>query len=150
MIRALARFILVLVIVVAAVAFFTGYRWGGGSPRTASPEPAVNQDRPVGTSGDTTRERARAAGADIGEKIAVGAEKAEEGLAEAALTTKVKSKVALDDTLDGSRIKVSSDDGRVTLTGTVINEAQHARALALARETEGVAEVVDQLSVGIK
>ncbi len=56
--------------------------------------------------------------------------------------------MALDDTLDGSRIHVSTDDNVVTLTGTVINEAQHARSLALARETAGVAMVVDHLSVG--
>jgi osmotically-inducible protein OsmY len=60
----------------------------------------------------------------------------------------VKSKIALDDTLDGSRIKVTSDDDRVTLTGTTINEAQHRRALDLARETAGVSTVVDHLSVG--
>jgi len=36
----------------------------------------------------------------------------------------------------------------VTLTGTVVNQAQHARALALARETTEAGSVVDHLSVG--
>ncbi|HEY3160805.1 MAG TPA: BON domain-containing protein [Vicinamibacterales bacterium] len=150
MVRALLRFVLILIVVVAAAAFLMGYRWGGVKSPRATTEPAT-QTRPVGTTGtqaDTTREKARAAGAEIGEKIGVGAERASEGIEEGALTAKVKSKMTLDDTLDGSRIHVSTDKQRVTLTGTVIDERQHARALQLARETDGVASVVDQLSVG--
>jgi hyperosmotically inducible protein len=152
MLRALVRIILVVVIVVGAAAFLLGYRWGGGrSQATTTSEPAARPETAVGTRGDrvdTTRERAREAGAEIGEKVAVGAQKASETLEEAGLTAKVKSKIALDDTLDGSRIHVTTDDSRVTLTGTVINDAQHRRALDLARETEGVSTVVDHLSVG--
>ena len=150
MLRALLRVILVVIVVVAIAAFFIGYRWGG-HPQTTTIEPTARQATPVGTTGggsDTARERARAAGAEIGDKVAAGAEKAGETLEDASLTAKVKSKIALDDTLDGSRIKVTSDDDRVTLTGTTINEAQHRRALDLARETAGVSVVVDRLSVG--
>jgi hyperosmotically inducible protein len=145
------RFVLVVVIVVAAAAFFFGYRWGGMHVGRTTSEPVARTASPVGTTGsqaDLRRERARAAGAEIGDKVAVGAERAADTLDETALTTKVKSKIALDDTLDGSRIHVSTKDQRVTLTGTVINEAQHQRALALARETSGVGTVVDHLSVG--
>jgi len=153
MLRALMRVILVVVIVVAAAAFFIGYRWGGGRNQATTTQPAARQDTAVGTRGDNVdtaraRARARAAGADIGEKVAVGAQKAGETVEEAGLTAKVKSKIALDDTLDGSRVHVSTDDNRVTLTGTVITEVQHRRALDLARETEGVSSVVDHLSVG--
>jgi hypothetical protein len=152
MLRALVQAILVIVIVVAAAAFFLGYRWGDDRPQaTTADEPAARQETPVATRGvrvDTTRERARAAGAEIGEKVATGAQKASEAVDEAGLTAKVKSKIALDDTLDGSHISVASDDGRMTLTGTVITETQHRRALDLARETEGVSTVVDHLSVG--
>jgi hypothetical protein len=151
MLRALVRAIVVIVIVVAAAAFFLGYRWGGGRPQATTSEPAARQEAPVATRGDrvdTTRERARAAGAEIGEKVAAGAQKAGETLEQAGLTAKVKSKIALDDTLDGSHISVASDGGRVTLTGTVSNETQHRRAVDLARETEGVSTVVDHLSVG--
>jgi hypothetical protein len=149
MLRALVRVILVVVIIVAAAAFCLGYRWGGGRNQ-ATTQPAARQETAVGKrgdSGDTARERARAAGAEIGETVAVGAQKAGETLEEAGLTAKVKSKIALDDTLDGSRIQVTTDDSRVTVTGTVLNEAQHRRALDLAHETEGVASVVDHLSV---
>jgi osmotically-inducible protein OsmY len=145
------RVIVVVVIVVAAAAFFLGYRWGGGRSLATTTQPAARHETAVGTRGDsvdTARERARAAGAEIGEKVAVGAQEAGETLEEAALTAKVKSKIALDDTLDGSHIQVSTDNNRVTLTGTAMNEAQHRRALDLARETEGVADVVDRMSVG--
>ena len=151
MIRALLRFIVVLVIVVAAAAFFFGYRWGGMHLGRTAPAPAVHTEHPVGTIGgdaQTARERARATGAEIGEKVAVGTEKAAETLDEARLTAKVKSKMALDDTLDGSRIHVSTEGKQVTLTGTVINEAQHQRAVQLARETSDVSAVVDHLSIG--
>ena len=151
MLRTLVRLILVVVIIVAAAAFFLGYRWGGGRNQ-ATTEPAARQETAVGTRGDSVdaaRQRARAAGADIGEKVAVGAQKAGETLEEAGVTAKVKSKIALDDTLDGSRVQVRTDESRVTLTGTVINETQHRRALDLARETEGVGSVVDHLSVGM-
>jgi hypothetical protein len=150
MLRALVRITLVVVIIVAAAAFFIGYRWGVPH-RSATTQPATRQESPVGTTGGsaaTTRERARAAGAEIGEKVAVGAQKASETLDEARLTAKVKSKIALDDTLDGSHIDVTTDDRRVTLTGTVINEAQHRRALELARETADVSGVDDRLSIG--
>jgi hypothetical protein len=160
MIRALLRFVLVLVVVVAAAAFFFGYRWGGGHITRPSAAPETDTSHVVGTTGIDTRdaatrdtarrERARAVGADIGDKVAVGSERAAESLDEARLTAKVKSKIALDDTLDGSRVHVSTKDQRVTLTGTVINEVQHGRALALARETDGVATVVDHLSVGTR
>jgi hypothetical protein len=151
MFRALVRVVLVVVIVVAVAAFFIGYRWGGWRTQARTSETAARQATPVGTVGegsDTTRDKARAAGAEIGEKVAVGVEKAGETLEEASLTAKVKSKITLDDTLDGSRIQVTTDDGRVTLTGTVITEVQHRRALDLARETEGASSVVDHLSVG--
>ena len=151
MLRALLRVIVVVVIVVAIAAFFIGYRWGGGHTQTETIEPTARQASPVatiGTRNDTAREGARAAGAEIGDKVATGAQKAGETLEEASLTAKVKSKIALDDTLDGSHIQVASDNGRVTLTGTALNEAQHRRALDLARETAGVSTVVDHVSVG--
>ena len=151
MFRALARVLVVIVIVVAVAAFFVGYRWGGWHTSTNPSEPGTRQAVPVGTTGyraAATCERARAAGAEIGEKVAAGAEKAGETLQGAGLAAKVNSKIALDDTLDGSRVRVANHDGRVTLTGTVITEKQHRRALDLARETDGVSAVVDHLSVG--
>jgi hyperosmotically inducible protein len=66
------------------------------------------------------------------------------------VTAKVKTKIVGDDLLDKSDINVDSDaDGLVTLKGTVPSQAAHARALELARTTEGVRKVVDKLTVKV-
>jgi osmotically-inducible protein OsmY len=141
MIRTLIRLILVVVILVAIGAFFFGYRW-------AADDPEVRTDTPVGTTGepaiDTSRARER--GAEIGEQVAAGANEAQQALSEAALTAKIKSKMALDDTIDANAIDVDTNGSVVTLSGRVGSEAQRTRAVQLARETEGVTQVVDQLT----
>jgi osmotically-inducible protein OsmY len=142
MLRVLFRLILIVVILVGLGAFFIGYRWGDGDP---VPE------RTIGTSGVEPRvdtSRAREAGAKIGEKVAVGANEAQRAVGNAGLTTKIKAKMALDDSIQATAIDVDTDGSVVTLTGTVRSEAERVRALQLARETEGVTQVVDRLRVG--
>jgi hyperosmotically inducible protein len=68
--------------------------------------------------------------------------------ANAVLTSKVKTQLLADRTISGLKIDVDSRAGVVTLTGTVSSETQKARALRIARETEGVKSVVDQLKIG--
>ena len=63
------------------------------------------------------------------------------------LTAKVQSKYFLDDDVKGHEIDVDTNAGVVTLTGNVETQAQRRQAVALARNTEGVREVVDQLKV---
>ena len=64
------------------------------------------------------------------------------------VTTKVKTKILADDLLDKSEIDVdTTNDGVVTLKGTVPSAAAETRALELARTTEGVRSVVDRLEV---
>jgi osmotically-inducible protein OsmY len=64
------------------------------------------------------------------------------------VTTKVKTKILADDLLDKSEINVdTTNDGVVTLKGTVPSVAAETRALELARMTEGVRTVVDRLEV---
>jgi hyperosmotically inducible protein len=64
------------------------------------------------------------------------------------VTTKVKTKILADDLLDKSEINVdTTNDGVVTLKGTVPSAAAETRALELARTTEGVRTVVDRLEV---
>jgi hypothetical protein len=143
MLRGLLRLVIIIVIVVGLGAFFLGYRWG-------TPAPVRVEDRPVGTTGsihdiDTTK--ARETGAAIGETVAVGANKAERALSAAGLTAKIKSKMALDDSIDAASIDVDSDGSVVTLTGRVDTQAQKSRALQLAQETNGVTSVVDRLRV---
>jgi hyperosmotically inducible protein len=102
----------------------------------------------VGTSGtDADVERAREAGARVGETVAVGANRAQQLASDAALTVKIKSKMTLDDTIDAADIDVDTTNGVVTLRGAVDTSQQQQRATQLARETEGVTSVVDQLTV---
>src|SRR5688572_23109364 len=117
MVRGALRLVLVVIVVVAAAAFFFGYRWGGGD--------AV--ERPIATSGQDAPldpSRAREAGAEVAEKIAVGANRASDALADAGLTAKIKSKIALDDTMEGASVSVDTDDTTVTLSGRVSTAQQ--------------------------
>jgi hypothetical protein len=142
MLRGLFKLLLIVVILVGLGAFFLGYRWGD---RDADP------DRATGTTGVQPRvdtSRARETGAQIGEKVAVGANEAQRAVGNAGLTAKIKAKMALDDSIQATAIDVDTDGSVVTLTGTVRSEAERTRALQLARETEGVTRVVDRLSVG--
>ena len=92
-------------------------------------------------------ERARERGAEIGEKAAIATAKVEETLGDAALTTKIKAKMALDDSVEARAIDVSTRDAVVTLHGNVRSAAERERAVSLARETAGVTHVVDNLEM---
>jgi hyperosmotically inducible protein len=63
------------------------------------------------------------------------------------LTAKIESKYFLDAEVKGRKIDVSTESGIVTLTGEVASAAERRQALALARSTDGVKDVVDQLKV---
>jgi hyperosmotically inducible protein len=67
---------------------------------------------------------------------------------DAGITTKVKSKLAADDTVKAYQIDVDTKDKVVTLSGNVDSAAAKDQAVALARGTEGVADVVDNITVG--
>jgi osmotically-inducible protein OsmY len=139
---ALLRLILVLVILAAVAAFFMGYRVRDGHIVDPSGAVATSRNLP-----EVDTEKAREAGAAIGDKVAVGANAAQHALSNAALTGKIKAKIALDDTLKAANISVDSTDGAVTLTGTVASASQHTRVLQLARETDGVKSVDDRLTI---
>jgi osmotically-inducible protein OsmY len=66
---------------------------------------------------------------------------------DAGITTKVKLKLAADNTVKATQINVDTKDKIVTLSGTVDSEAAKAQAVALARGTQGVADVVDNLTL---
>jgi len=143
MFRALLRLVILVVVIAAAAAFFMGYRLGDHGD-------VVKAERPVATIGsgpavDTSR--ARATGAAVGEKVAVGASQAEHALENGALTAKIKAKMALDDSVKALGINVDTADGVVTLTGTVHSQAERTRAVQLARETDGVTSVNDRLTI---
>ena len=141
MFRALLRLVIVLVLVVAAAAFFLGW-WG--SNRVDGPDASAPA---VGTAGRVDAQKAKEVGAEVGAKTAEAANRAGEILNEGALTAKIKSKMALDDLVRARSIDVTTSGQVVTLTGKVASEAERTRAVQLARETAGVTQVVDRLSV---
>jgi len=83
----------------------------------------------------------------VAETLADGANRAKAAVADASLTSKIKAKMTLDDTLEAGRIDIDTEGTTVTLSGSVDTTAQRTRAVQLARETDGVSQVVDQLQV---
>ena len=63
------------------------------------------------------------------------------------ITTAVKSKLAADDTVKAYQIDVDTSSGVVTLSGAVETAAAREQALVLARQTDGVRDVVDRITV---
>ena len=128
-----------LLIFVAFVAF--SYLSGNAWTRY----PRLETPAAIGTAGSV--ETARERGAEVGEKVAVAAAKVKDTAAEAALTSKIKAKMVLDDSVKARAIDVTTDGSTVTLRGTVGSVREHDRAMQLARETAGVTQVVDHLRV---
>jgi osmotically-inducible protein OsmY len=67
---------------------------------------------------------------------------------DAGITTNVKTKLAADDTVKAYQVDVDTRNGVVTLSGAVETAAAKDQALRIARETDGVRDVVDQIRVG--
>ena len=139
--RVLMFSLLIVVVAFVAFSYLNGTAWVG-FPRA---------DRPVaGTTGAVNVETARERGADVGEKVANAAAKVKETAGEATLTSKIKAKMMLDDAIKSGAIDVTTDGSTVTLSGVVRSVDEHDRAVRLARETTGVTQVVDRLSVAAK
>jgi hyperosmotically inducible protein len=75
-------------------------------------------------------------------------ERSGEVLTDAAITTAVKSKFLADSDVSGMKIDVDTNNGVVTLHGTVPSAAEKRRAVQIAKETDGVKSVKDNLKVG--
>jgi hyperosmotically inducible periplasmic protein len=67
---------------------------------------------------------------------------------DAGITTAVKSKFASDDTVKASEINVDTHNHVVTLNGTVGSALEKEHAVTIARDTKGVTNVIDDLTVG--
>jgi osmotically-inducible protein OsmY len=84
------------------------------------------------------------------EKAKSGLSKTGETITDAWITAKVHYHFLGEDTLKGSDINVDTANHVVTLKGTVKTTAGKTRAEVLARQTDGVTKVVDQLTVSAK
>jgi hypothetical protein len=66
---------------------------------------------------------------------------------DAGITTSVKSQLAADDLVKARRIDVDTADRVVTLRGEVNTAAEEAKALEIARATNGVTNVIDEINI---
>lgn|SRR5512141_1866539 len=69
-------------------------------------------------------------------------------VADAEITAKVKTKLTADPEVAAHNIDVDTNEGVVTLSGRVANREQKREAEKLARDTEGVLRVINNLKVG--
>jgi hyperosmotically inducible protein len=67
---------------------------------------------------------------------------------DAGITTNVKTKLAADDTVKAYQVDVDTRNGVVTLSGDVETTAAKEQAIQIARGTDGVRDVIDQIRVG--
>lgn len=111
-----------------------------------------NQARELGS--DIKRETSEL-GSDIkresgklGGEIKEESAQAGRAVGDAAITSAVKTRFLADTTVKGMKVDVDTDNGVVTLNGTVSSRAEADRAMMLARNTEGVKSVVNNLKVG--
>jgi hyperosmotically inducible protein len=76
--------------------------------------------------------------------IAIGCAQSDSGI-----TAKVKTQFATDTTVKAHEINVDTKNHVVTLTGAVDTQAARDRAVEIARDTKGVTDVVDNMTVKI-
>lgn len=84
----------------------------------------------------------------LADKVKGGMSKTGDKIDDAWITTKVNWFFLGEDTLKHSKIDVDTKNNVVTLNGTVTNAAGKARAAQLARQTDGVKSVVNNLKIG--
>ena len=92
---------------------------------------------------ETSRE-ARETAADV----KAAASRAGEKLADSWLTTKVQAQYFADEDIKSRYINVTSRDGIVTVKGFVESENVRQQALQIAKNTDGVRQIDDQLLIG--
>jgi hyperosmotically inducible protein len=92
---------------------------------------------------DATKETAEKAGQKTKEAVSTTGEV----ITDSWITTKVKTKFFDETVLKDSDINVETDNHVVTLKGTVASKAAKTRAAAIARGTDGVTRVIDQVVI---
>jgi hyperosmotically inducible protein len=106
-----------------------------------------DNDVDVGVDNDLEN-RARETGREAADRAGDAANRAGTVVTDAAITSAVKAKFLADTTVSGLRIDVDTNNGMVTLNGNVTSRAEADRAMMLARNTDGVKSVNDNLTVG--
>lgn len=96
---------------------------------------------------DNAATDSRNAVSGMGDTLERKADDAGQVLDDAAITTSIKGKYLVDDTLKGLDISVDTVQGVVTLTGPVQSDTAKELATQIAENVEGVVRVDNQLTV---
>jgi len=125
-----------LVFLIGAIVGVIGYQY---YQRTQHPTLSQRADHAA----STTREKA----GELKDVVVEQSKKVGERVDDARIIAAIKSKYVLDKDLSALSISVGCKDGHVTLTGTVAADDLVARAVQLARDTNGVTGVTPMLTV---
>ena len=135
----LIRSVIMLCVFVAAglmlYNYLNGRGWTLDLPSNTPVDSEAVRERGSEIAGSATAAAKTAAG-ELGAAVSQGS-----------LTAKIKSKMALDDSVNATNINVDTTGTVVTLTGVVSSAAERERAVRLATETEGVTQVIDKLEM---
>jgi len=94
----------------------------------------------------TLSEKAREGTAKAGETAREGARELGGTLSDATITARVKAALLAEQAVDGSRVRVETHGGVVTLSGSLSDLKEVERAIEIAQSTEGVKSVQSKFS----
>jgi len=100
--------------------------------------------------GDKTEDVAEEVGdktEDVGEAVKETAEEVGEEVQDGSITAAIKMKFANDEVVSASNIDIDTNNGVVTLNGTVANQTEANRAVELAQAVDGVKNVRSNLII---
>lgn len=113
-----------------------------------NPSSAARTEAEARSAGDQATSAVQRAGREVERGARELERRAQPALEDAALTAKVKARLAADPEVAAYRIDVDTLEGVVTLSGRVRSAEEAAEAEKLARHTPGVQEVVNRLAAG--
>jgi len=130
------RILLIIVLLIIVGYFLLQY---------ANPKTKKNADTALKQAYSELKQKAK--DEKVQEKVEKGAKQLEDLALDTSITAAIKAKMAADEHVKASNIDVDTKDGIVTLSGTVSSKAEADRAVAIAKEAEGVKSVTSHLVV---
>jgi osmotically-inducible protein OsmY len=113
------------------------------APASSAPQSTDKPDNHVVQTKDAVVKGAKV----VGTKTKDGVSKTGEVMTDGWITTRVNSRFVNENLLKGSDINVDTDKHVVTLKGTVTTAAGRSKAGVVAKGTEGVQRVVNELTI---
>lgn len=104
-------------------------------------------EQPAGQAMDNAVASAQTEAGELGDTLERKADQAGQAIDDATITATIKGKYLADDTLKGLAISVDTEQGMVTLSGSVQSDSAREVATQIAQSTEGVVNVDNQLTV---